>query len=339
MRATQHTLARREALLTHLPRAPFLKTAADLQKALATRGPDFTTTVRTVERDLEALSLTHPIEVDRRSRPHGWRWMKDGRQPFAKALTPAQAVALLMARAHLASLLPETLRHELEPLFHGAGDVLEDSGFRDWHRRTAIVPATFQPMAPDIDPEVMATLHQAMAAGRCVVARYRMKGRAKPTRLLVHPLGLLVRGPVTYLVCTLYDGLDPRQLALHRFESVRVDAGACRMPDGFDFPRYASEAWHFFARGAIELVADFDGPAGQHLFETPVAAGQTLQVLENGDVRLTATLEDCEQLRWWLMGFGSQVRVCAPAELRSFLADELRLAADAYEEGERKDEI
>lgn len=330
MRATQHTLARREALLTHLPRPPHRKTAAQLQAELATHGVDFTTTVRTVERDLEALSLTHPIEVDRRSRPHGWRWTKDSRQQFAKALTPAQAVALLMAQVHVASLLPATMRLELEPLFYGASEVLKDSSYRDWHRRVAIVPATLQAMPPDLAPEVMETLQEAMAQGVCVVARYRMRGKTAASRLLIHPLGLLVRGPVTYLVGTLYDSGEPRQLALHRFERVRIDTTRCQVPEGFDFQRYAHESWHFEAQGAIDLVADFDAPAAQHLFETPIAEQQTLEVIDGERVRLRARIEDCQQLRWWLLGFGSQVTVREPAYLRESMLDELRLAADAY---------
>lgn len=197
MRATRHTLARREALLAHLPRPPHRKTATELQRELAARGPDYQTIIRTIERDLEALSATHPIEVDRRSRPHGWCWTREARQAMSRALTPGQAVALLMAREHLGTLMPLSLSAELEPLYYAAREVLKESGLRDWPARVASVPAQLQPSAPDLPAGVLAIVQQALAAKRCLRLEYRMKGRTEPSSLLVHPVGLLLRGRVT----------------------------------------------------------------------------------------------------------------------------------------------
>lgn len=53
--------------------------------------------------------------------------------------------------------------------------------------------------------------------------------------MTIHPLGLLACGPVVYLVCTLFDYGDVRQLALHRMHApVETDARS-REPERFDF--------------------------------------------------------------------------------------------------------
>jgi len=45
---------------------------------------------------------------------------------------------------------------------------------------------------------------------------------------------------------------------------------------------------------------------------------------------LTATVEDDQTLRWWLLGFGSRVEVLEPAELRAEIAAQVNAAAHRY---------
>jgi predicted DNA-binding transcriptional regulator YafY len=185
-------------------------------------------------------------------------------------------------------------------------------------------------LAPVLPEGVLAVVQQALAARRCLRLEYRMKGRTEPSSLLVHPVGLLLRGRVTYLVGTLLDGDEGRELALHRISAASLDAAKAMPPAGLTLKAYAAEAWAYRSRGVIELVADFDAPAAEHLAETPISRSQRLEPLPDGRVRLTAEVEDGEQLRWWLLGFGSQVRVRFPLELLEALAEESRLMNDLY---------
>ena len=45
---------------------------------------------------------------------------------------------------------------------------------------------------------------------------------------------------------------------------------------------------------------------------------------------LTATVQDTNALRWWLLGLGDQVEVLEPAELRNYFADIAANMASAY---------
>jgi predicted DNA-binding transcriptional regulator YafY len=48
---------------------------------------------------------------------------------------------------------------------------------------------------------------------------------------------------------------------------------------------------------------------------------------------LTATVNDTWQLRWWLMGQGAGVEVCAPQELRAEIKINLEKAVGQYSRG------
>ncbi|WP_414675057.1 WYL domain-containing protein [Massilia sp. CFBP9012] len=49
----------------------------------------------------------------------------------------------------------------------------------------------------------------------------------------MHPLGVVTRDTVIYLVCTMWSFTDVRQLALHRMQSATMLNEACNRPEGF----------------------------------------------------------------------------------------------------------
>jgi predicted DNA-binding transcriptional regulator YafY len=160
---------------------------------------------------------------------------------------------------------------------------------------------------------------------------FHAKGSREALPRKIHPLGLLSRGPVLYLVCTLFDYEDVLQLALHRFSAPQETNEPARPPKDFDFQRYVNEsASKYGSTGKIRLVAHFNAAAAEHLRETPLSADQTWRELENGKVEVTAAVEDDMTLRWRLLGFGSRVEVVAPEPLRRDLAEEHAVSCANY---------
>lgn len=323
------TMARQWAMLKAIPRSPLKITTKELAERLL--DDSFAISRRTIERDLHLLSDQFPLELDDRSKPYGWSWARDAHFEFMPRLTAPQAVALQLARTHLRDLLPQAMLKELTPIFDSASKTLQGSGWRDWHRRTAVVPMGIPHIPPKLSTDVLMVVQSALAHRRCIEARYRTKGSRQAKAMTIHPLGLLSRGPVFYLVCTLFDYCDVRQLALHRMDNAAETKVRSSEPDGFDFQEYVeTEARRYGSGGKIRLVAKFDAVAAEHLREMPISVDQEILDLENGLVKVSATVENDELLRWWLLGFGKWVEVIAPLPLRDEVLGELREAAELY---------
>jgi predicted DNA-binding transcriptional regulator YafY len=279
---------------------------------------------RTIERDLHALSARFPLLVDDRSRPYGWSWSRSSGLIALPRLSPSQSVALLLARAHLRKLFPEVLAKEIAPIFDAAEQALSHSGWKDWHARTAVIPQGLALMQPRIPTGTLAAVQSALSHRRCLSARYRTKGSKEAKEFLIHPLGLISRGVVLYLACTIFDYDDVLQLALHRLSCVKETGFPAREPQGFDFQIYARAAGSKYrGKGRTMLVARFDPDAAEHLRETPLAEDQAMFDLDDGRIEVRATVEDDETLRWWLLGFGSMVEVIRPLRLREIMREEV----------------
>ncbi|HEY6455471.1 MAG TPA: WYL domain-containing protein [Steroidobacteraceae bacterium] len=132
----------------------------------------------------------------------------------------------------------------------------------------------------------------------------------------VNPLGLVARGNLIYLVCTLWDYDDIRQLALHRVKSAVLTGAKTVRPQNFDLDLYIEQGEFQYPVGPmIHFKAKFDRGAAAHLYETPLSTDQTIKEIDTAQVIVTATVRDSAQLTWWLRGFGDLVEVIHPNSL------------------------
>lgn len=333
-RVSTDTLWRQWSLLRSIPRAPRKVTASQLRDALERQGLPIS--LRSVERDLISLSSRFPLVVDESAKPFGWSWAKDANFEFAPRLNVAQGIALLLAQAHLRPLLPRHTLQELMPLFDMAQRELASGAWRDWHQRTAVIPSMLTLLPPALDAKVLDDVHEALALRRQLSGIYRSKGAKEGRPVTIHPLGLIQRGSVHYLACTLFDYTDVRQLAVHRISDTTVTREQSCAPAGFDFAAYASTAGRYETEGTIHLVVRFTAEAAEHLRETPLSPDQVIAELDSSSlVEVSATVLLDQTLRWWLKGFGSQAEVLEPLTLREELLADLEASLRGYR-GETK---
>lgn len=334
MASQQETLGRQWLMLQCIPRYPHKITARELAERL--RGEGHTVTKRTVERDLAALSDAFPLTSDERSKPFGWSWQKDARQFSLPGMSPLQAMVLALAHQHLEPLMPAHLLSQISPYFRQAEAVLTfvsgARSFAAWNRRVAIVQPTQPLLPPKVNVKILAVVHEALLQGQQVVMRYRSRTAGATKQYTLHPLGVVYRGVLGYLVALIGNSDSPRSFALHRIESARAVDAQARVPTGFRLRDFAqSGAFGFEERGPVKLVLRMTKGAAAHLYETPLSTDQCITPDESdGWLRVEATVMETSQLRWWILGFGDGVEVIAPPSLRARIGTVVRVAATSY---------
>lgn len=317
------TLLRQWQMLRMIPRSPQKITAGDLHKKL--QAEQFDVTKRTVERDLQSLSVMFPLVLDDRDRPYGWSWKQDAAVFNLPGLSHTEALTLAMVEQHLNTLLPSSTLQQLKPYFDAARQHLtsipQSERARSWLNKVRAVPPTQPLLPPNIKPAVQQTVYEALLADRQLEIKYLKRGKEKAAEYRIHPLAVIQRGHITYLYCRFSDYEDLRTLAIHRIQSATMLDETTNIPKGFSIDdEINSGKFDFCEKGEIALEAIFYHGAGDHLFETPLARNQTLTELENGDVKLVATVPNTLQLKWWILGLGDGVEVIQPEELRNQIA-------------------
>ena len=319
MQNKNDTQIRQYAMLKLIPQHPRQISARDLTERLNSEG--FEVGKRTIERDLISFSATFPLISNERSKPYGWSWSKDAEAFSLPTMSPLQALTLELAHDHLASLLPASLLAMLAPYFKCAEGVLSSGEgvkkLAHWRKKVAIVPAGQPLIPPDYAEEIIEAVHSALLAEQQIEISYTSREYSETKTYPAHPLGIVQRGAVTYLVATLYSYTDIRLFAVHRIKAAKVLNEPSHTPEGFNLKHYISQgALGFEENGQIKLVIRMAAGAAEHLWETPLSLDQQIMPDKVGWVRLQAIVVDTAQLRWWLKGFGQEVEVLEPAAIR-----------------------
>ena len=330
------TLMRQWQMLRLIPRHPSKVSTTQLMHSLADDG--FTTTQRTLQRDLTQLSRVYPLLCDDRDKPYGWSWSADANVHEVPGIDSDTALAFYLAEKHLEPLLPRTTMERLGPHFRRAKEVLDqadaDRGNPAWRSKVRVLHRGPGLKNPAIASDVQSAVYDALLRNHRLDVHYLRRGEADTKHYELNPLGLVLKDGLFYLVCSMWHYKDIRLLTLHRMQAAGVMDVPCTSPDGFDLDDYiASGELDFAVGGNIKLKARINNQVATHLQERPLHEDQVLTECDDGDYILESTTQDTQELRWWLLGFGENVEVIEPLRLREEFRDISNAMAATYSEG------
>jgi len=329
--STRNTLLRQWALLRQLPSHGAGKSADALCKELESNG--FKVSKRQVERDLKALSECLPLDCNDKGMPYGWRWADSGSASLP-GMTLAEALSMRIVEDTLRPLLPASVLKTVEARFRQAAKTLTAQEGNNltacWANKVRTVATALPLVPPHIPTDVLETVQDALLASEQVEVEYLALGKEQARTYALNPLGLLQRGPVTYLVATVFTYTDPRIFAVHRIRAAkRLHLAISPRPD-FNLDAYIqSGAMQFGGSERIRLELKVNALLARILEETPLSEDQILEHAPEGG-HVVATVLNTPQLQWWLLSQCAGLEVIAPVDLRERIADQLNKAADRY---------
>lgn len=315
MPQAKDTLLRLFALVRLIPTEPQRIATTTLLEKLRDKG--FSVTLRSIQRDLNRLSIPFSLRCNDSEVPFRWSFTKDAPLQL-QDMDASASLALYLSESYLNTLLPQTVLDQLAPQFRRARNFLGDlghNGLADWSRRVRAVPNGKTLIPAAIAPSTWARVSQALLERRQldVVYRSRSKGELKQFRL--HPAGLVSRYSISYLLASVDGYDDVRQFALHRMEQVAVVDDPSPLHGQFDVDDYIATGIfsHRQAEIQVELIADVSKQIAVLLEETPLSARQSLEDIPGQAwKRLRAWVPLDRDTLWWVFGLNDNIRVHAP---------------------------
>ncbi len=269
---------------------------------------------RSARRDLEALGMAGVPVYSQPGRDGGWSLVGGARTDLS-GLTASEARALFLvagpaaatpevkaALRKLVRALPEPFRASAEAA--SAAVVIDPT---DWDRRRVPPPAHLE------------VLQRAISESVQIEMVYGDRAGAESERV-VHPLGLVAKGSVWYLVGDTDAGM--RTFRVGRVRSVRLTDRPLARPDGFDL----EETWQSTLATLDEMRAPFSAVVRADADIVPVLRstfGTMLRVTESiVDDRVEVEIRDrtAFMVAVRLAGFGNKVEVVGPESVRTELA-------------------
>ncbi len=321
--------------LRMIPQSPGYIDVGMLADRLSDQG--YSVTKRTIQRDLNKLSLQFPLTAKAKDegRANLWYWA-EGTEPMdIPQMSPLIALTFSLVESFLDRILPSTVTSYLSPHFKRANSLLSQlnsTHFARWHEKIRIIPRGQQLIPAVLKQEILEVIYEALLNEKQFEATYVPRDSKKEKQYLVHPLGLVFRHEIIYLVCTLRNYENVVHLPLHRFKAASIIDKERNIPKGFDLDTFISKGEFSYPvkEKTIKLQVLFDKSTAAHLFETPLSEDQVLTETKEGQALLKATVKNTSELRWWLLGFGDQVEVLKPKKLREEFAEKFRKLNEMY---------
>ena len=271
---------------------------------------------RTIHRDMDALSSAGvPVTADR-GRGGGW-FLLDGYETRLTGLTEPEVQSLFISKpdsllqdlnmgtasnsalTKLLASLPLLLRHNAESM---SGRIhIDVQGWRNTKEDISQLP----------------TVQQAVRQGSVINIEYR-KSSGEVVSRTVHPLGLVAKGSIWYLVATCDDNL--RTYRVSRVLTAQMTGETVQRPVDFDLATY----WETSKQDFVRRLPSYPVCVRAHLSIIPrlrsggwYSTVQSVSAPDEGQWSVVEMMFELEEnATAFVLSFGSQIEVIEPLSLR-----------------------
>lgn len=175
---------------------------------------------------------------------------------------------------------------------------------------------------PAQNPEVDATIADALKKGSRLAIHYRGRADDAPVWRTIEPLGMLL-GARRYLVAidtAKRDG-NIRHFRVEGILAAKVRQESAALPEGFDLKTYANRAFgsYYDAREHGEVVWKFAPAAAERAAGYQFHPDQSSEWLDDGSLVVRFAASGHLEMCWHLYAWGDAVEVLAPPELAALV--------------------
>lgn len=290
---------------------------------------------KTIRRDLSLLQkLSFPLSS--KTSAHGtchWFAESDNGTP-PLTFNISELLALYMARSLLDPLAGTVFWESAQSAFRKIKATLGESSLAYIGQLAKLIHRTsFRSSDYSENSELIDNLMVAIEDRRIVFITYQSARSTEPLTYDVHPFGMVYHRGSLYLIAHSQQHGSIRNFKLDRISDVTLESLVFQKPPDFDLSDYLQHSLGIF-RGDGPLrrvVIRFAHDVAQYVEEHRWHSSQKLSRLPDGQLNAEFKLADLEEIKAWVLSFGSKAVVVEPPELVDQITNELNELLDQYQ--------
>jgi len=175
-------------------------------------------------------------------------------------------------------------------------------------------------------------LLEAVAKRRSVRVRYRSLNEGEEIRTKLNPYQVFFSRRSWYVAGRSSLHRATRTFNLGRIAQIELLEDRYKIPRGFSIERFLRNAWHLIPEPGPDwdVVIRFSKMVAQNVAEVAWHKTQQLRFNKDGTLDYRVTVSGLNEISWWILGYGDQVEVLKPPELRQLIAQRVDKMAVMY---------
>jgi len=292
---------------------------------------EFGVTKRTLYRDLKALGEAgYPLVSEVIEGTTYWKL-----EPSFKGVPPVtftlnELMALYFSRKLVMSRVGSPFRVELESAFKKVESALPAKHVA----RLEKIEEMFTPLVKaskktDLNKGVFETVQWALLNQNILKVEYKPRKSNRALPFEVHPYSLLFYKGEFYLLCFV-PGKGMRYFAIEGIKKAERMKDRFEIPEDFSTSDFLKVPFGLFHGKPITVKVVFDKELSDYIQRTIWHPSQKIKELKDGRILLTMTASGKEEIKAWVLSFGSKAEISSPKLLRKEIKAVLSEATSQY---------
>ena len=294
---------------------------------------------RTVYRDLEALQVAgFPIYTDRGDGKNLWSLLDTVKHQIPIPFSLTELMALYFGSDILKVFKGTVFHDSLESLFQKVKTTLPPESKKYLQNVEQTLHMGMKPYKEYAKfKEIINRVSEAALNKKSIEIVYYTMSRKKETKRKVDPYKVWFFNGTFYVIGLCHVREEVRIFALDRIKLLHQTKDTFEVPEDFSLDEFTGPSFGVFQGEPVKVRVWFHPDVAGYIKEKIWHETQELHAQKDGSIIFEAEVAGTDEIKFWVMSWGSKALVLEPESLRN----EIRAEAEALQESysKRADEL
>ena len=327
-------MARQWKIIQTLISSRIGKSAADLAEDLECHP-------RTVYRDLEALQVAgFPIYNERVEGKGIWSLLDTVKHQIPIPFTLTELMALYFGSDMLKVFRGTVFYDSLESLFQKVRTTLPPESKKYLKNVEQTLHLGLKPFKEYSKfKEIINRVNEAAIKKLSIEIVYYTMSRKKESRRKVDPYKVWFFNGTFYLIGFCHKRKEVRIFALDRIKMLHLTNETFEVPEDFSLEDFVGPSFGVFQGEPVKVKVWFAPHVAGYIKEKIWHESQQIEEQDDGSVIFEAEVAGTDEIKFWVMSWGSHALVLEPDSLREEIRIETESMLDRYQKEVKKEEL
>lgn len=293
---------------------------------------EFGVSRRQVYRDLERIEEEgHPLTQTGEAGDCSWQLPLGYKGLPPITLSPYELMSLQLARADLAYLNGTPFIDDLDHTLAKLRAALPNKTVNHLDRLLQVFAPLPKPLRKyGGQASLLRDLRKALLLQLRIDLEYVKPGESKPACYRIDPYALILHQQGLYLTAYSHTSAGDRLFLVDRMKTITLSDERFDLPTNYSAAERFTKVFGLIEEAPLDITLHVSADVAHFFRESQWHSSQQISPKEDGSLLVTFKAGGLEEIAWWVLSWGKEVKVLGPPELVKLIKEQLTKSLQHY---------